>query len=234
MSTNSIDEKLLSIVRERWEQFNRATLISTVGAELRSAGLWPLSGPKVSLLDYVRDNLSDEIRVEGRPGYPTVFGLFPRDANLGADIDRYFGPGRSQNSPRYQRAFWAAFVKPIPDGYRRFIDIDRSIFQDAPTAELPAGENFVEVLSADVKLDPSADRDAAALEHIADWAHRNKIDLSRFFIRRKDSSYEPEDRRRQTADVSVLDKVLEALSERDLNRIQLPMDIVAKLRRHRV
>jgi hypothetical protein len=71
-----------------------------------------------------------------------------------------------------------------------------------------------------------ADRDSVVLEALHKWATEKGLDISQFMfkkIRRLDTS---ESR-------TVLDRFFDSLDRRDLDRIQIPLDIIDKLRRSR-
>jgi hypothetical protein len=234
LADNKTETELVRLIQEYWATTGKPMLMSSAGVRLRQLGLWPPPGPASSLLDFVQQNLSKQIRVEKWPQHPQIFGMFPAEAKLVGDIEKYFGSVRPVSQPpRYLPAFWAAFAKPIPDGFKRFLDIDHVAFEDVPAGKSPQAKNVVEVISTDVPPEDSEGRDATILTRLADWAHRNHVDLSRFNVAQRISRGDMGIGPRQQAEGSLLDKLLDALSERDLVRIQIPMDIVSKLRKHR-
>ena len=114
MVTSDTAAELLKLVRDQWEATGKAILLSFAGARLSKLGLWPPPGPKQSLLDFIRLNLSNQLRVERWPAHPLVHGLLPIDVQLEGDIGNYFSrPESPAQGPRYRSAFWAAFAKPI-------------------------------------------------------------------------------------------------------------------------
>ena len=89
---------------------------------------------------------------------------------------------------------------------------------------------MVKEVSADLIPSTDApDRHSRVLSSIDAWSASSGVDKSRFLIQRT-----PPAQGRASAAVSLhdnlLDAVLRALSERDLSRITIPLDLIDKLR----
>jgi hypothetical protein len=138
-----------------------------------------------------------------------ILQLFKSRANVNPEI------------PQLQKWFYAAFVKALPAGHRRFVL--ESGFEDR-LAEGAQPSNVLEIFETeilknqgDVKI-PSTLVVSAAEK----WCARNNLQISKFEDR--GSSHLPQ---AQLGSKNILD--ISALTEADLKRIVLPLDIVLKI-----
>ena len=124
--------------------------------------------------------------------------------------------------PRYNRSFWAAFVIPLKDGERRFINLDTQRFSYDETSFREAGGEVRE-MTADYVAQPGAVRDAQHIaEQIQRWLTDQGLDPAPFLIDERHAV--------RSAHPTALDVLLRALDSEQLRRVSLPLDIVQALK----
>jgi hypothetical protein len=235
-------EKVKSAIVEKcrnfWKERRKAYLLSKAGIDLPGVGPYIRNVTGKRLRDFIETDLSDALRLERWSRYKNISGMFPKDAVLTDEIDSYFEfltpePREGQPVPRYNPSFWAAFVKPLQPGQRRFISIAFPIkFEDL--SEDTEDAERLEIDRALIVSPTESDRDRIVLENIQTWLKRHKLDGSSFLMRsRPEFAHLSWDRTRMGAESpyghSELEYLIEAVGNRDLARIHLPLDIVARL-----
>lgn len=124
-SLAEIDDRLVDLVREWWEDRNKPLLLSQLGA--RDDGKLAASAKQGAggFAVYIRSRLAERVRVIQHDEMPALVGAVPADAG----IDEYGGANallertRSQLSgtTRFQPALWAAFRKPLDESRTRYV-----------------------------------------------------------------------------------------------------------------
>jgi len=228
MSAEEAASALVAYVRSEWDRTHKAVLLSHAGSFLTRKRLWPIPEKPVSLSLFVENELAGGVRIERRPDNPLHFGLFPADAKLQEDLSTYFAKSNVAEGPRYSPYVWAAFAKTIPNGHRRFLNLTRHKFLDADNVT-QSEPGWVEVLSSDIPPEGGEKRISEIESAIHKWAERNGIDRGQLLVGNR-----TEVQRQPVRYQSLLDFFLEALTDKELVRIEMPLDIVAKLRRHRI
>ncbi|WP_123834194.1 hypothetical protein [Methylobacterium currus] len=169
-----------------------------------------------------------ELKLVNHPKEPLVWGVLPASVDIsGLDLASLFDKEVTQNGkvPRFKRAFWTAFIKQMQDGERRFITNDGS-FINLQTNNIPE-LSWIEVLPSDLvetDLLSSDDYDRAVLNKIKEWCARNSVEIERYFMQQ---SSKVESHRETKIEFAKID--FSSLSEADLARISIPLDIVMKL-----
>ena len=128
--------------------------------------------------------------------------------------------------PRFSRRFWAAFVKPLDSGKRRFIDISTGFFKDHEDAPSSSDADMREIQSRFIR-DYSADNESSAREvviKIDEWLEEQGLERSQFLAH---------DKKSMERSKTILDDVLSALSSDQLKRVSLPLDVIQSLHRAR-
>ena len=235
MPFSIVKKEITGTVQNYWDANQKVMLLSQLGAQLRNKNLWSKGSVRETLTEFIEKNLSDTLRVERHPNNPLILGILPKSALLSRPLREYFGPSKkSDRLPRYHPSFWAGFSKAINSGCRRFMNIDTRHFDDVPaTSESPKNVSTHEIPADIIPDSDIEDRDAAIAKKIEAWAQQYDVDLSSFIVSSQRTSAAwvrgPERRQHQ----SLLDRMLEALSEKDMVRVQMPLDIVNKLRTRR-
>ena len=87
-------------------------------------------------------------------------------------------------APRYLRAFWTAFIKPLPENTRRFLNTEPAVgFQDVLDTQEP-GSSQVEIQKEFIVApDPDAALSYAQVqEKITTWMSQNQVTPERFYV----------------------------------------------------
>lgn len=238
MSGDTIREFLKKLVADTWSSSGKATLLSVAGMKLSQAGLWPRPGHKSNLASFIREDIPGEFLIESWPAHPLVHGLFPADTQLDRnDIGKYFVKSSSGvgNSPRYLPRFWAAFSKPLETDCRRYIESNSLVFEDVSEEagqERDESKDWIEVPRDCIGPPEGHGREKIIVDKIKNWSMRNGFNISAARI--DEVSLRTKDfKQKNIVTDSLLGKFLAALNDKDLARIDMPLDVVAKLRRHR-
>jgi hypothetical protein len=229
---DAIKDAIDAFTQDGWKATKRAVLLTHVGTHLRKLGLWPLPGPKISLSEFVRTHLAGRVRLEQAPANPLSWALFPADAELEEDKSSYFSimprpQMEALAAPTYLPFFWAAFAKPIPQGMNRYIVLATQLFRDVASPDARPDGSF-EVCPDDIPPENIENRAAEIVKRIKEWSNRCNVELRQF----EDTS-RPQKKKVTIPARSALDHLLDALTDKDLVRVQMPLDVVAKLRRYR-
>lgn len=224
-------EEVVRIARGHYEQTKRAFPLPLVLPALQAKGLDSsqfLQGRK----------LKSALEADGRavlsviqnPNNPLAWAVVPQDIvdeggghNLFPEATKR--ADQRQPTARYFPAFWAAFIKPLEAGHRRFLATNEKLvrFDDLIT-ENPLPDK-IEILRQDVvELDGEAEVPAYDIVHdkAQAWAQRNGIQLSRFVIQAKPSSL------RGVSGDDWFIRILQ-LPDSDLARISIPLDVLKKV-----
>jgi len=234
-----LEDWISIVLREatsRWTN-GRLLLLSQIPAVLRGNGIEPseIQGGRPLLtalkVDSTEVDGSRRLQCVQNPENSAVWAAVPPDVAAANDPQTIFAgqsPVRTVlQSPTSVRLFkpwfWAAFVKNIENGMRRWI-LRNQYLDTMQDARLSTG--IAEVLVADV-INPGQDIPVdrgAVLRSIENWAKRNSIDLAQF-----EAPAPVPHKRDAAARIEPLD--FESLDAEDLKRITIPLDIVFKLLR---
>jgi hypothetical protein len=163
------------------------------------------------LLDFIRD--SYQLEISGQ--HKNIYAIVLSEANLPAVrfLDK-------STPPRYNRRFWAAFGIPLGNDERRYLNVetmefgsDKEALGDASADIREIGPDFIN--KERERLDPQL-----VAENVEKWLSQESLEPSRFTVGSKHANRAPR---------SVLDAMFLTLSQDDLRRITLPLDIVRKL-----
>ena len=206
-----IRARIAHLIEDHFAQGATSYYLSQLGNELNEdrKSLERLTRKKIS--EFVQDEFSYEI---GRTGSHknVLFIVAP-----GAD------PAMPDAAlPRYNRRFWAAFSVPLPEGERRFLDLnDLNFGPDLGDGRLD-GNNIREIGSEFLPAANESRTPAQIGEQIKAWIDAQKLDEERFIVvRRKRSS---------DTGRNLLADLIAALDKDQLRRVSLPLDVVEVLR----
>lgn len=123
--------------------------------------------------------------------------------------------------PRYNRSFWAAFVIPLKEGERRFLNLGTLTFgPDKASVEAAGGE--IREITADYVAQPETSGSPQCIaEQVQRWLTDQGLDPAPFLDQKRHAV--------RHARQSALDVLLEALDGDQLRRVHLPLDIVQAL-----
>jgi hypothetical protein len=141
-----------------------------------------------------------------------------------SDLSSLFKKRAHSNvAPRYKKWFWAAFIKPLESGQRRFILADRWI--DIPESGVAPADALPIQRDEIVESQPGTSLDYDIVHKAIDlWASCTSADLKHFHLSSGSVA-------RPAAHAASLSQ-LASLDVEDMKRIMVPLDVVLKLIKH--
>ena len=217
-------------VQKFWDEHRRPMLLSSLGTALSAPTMHEVKTAAGNLANYVRTRLSGSVSVVQHSMSPSIIAALPSsEAHVTQDWDHLLSsPDRhiAASRRRFDRVFWTAFRKPLPDSSVRYLSIDNPLrFTDiAPGSAPPPGS--VEIPRAYIPGDEAMDPDVAG--HIDNWLRDNDLDETRFLYAPQPPPHRVE-RRLPTDD--LFGRLIVALNADELDTVTMPTAIAAKLRR---
>ena len=182
-----------------------------------------------NLATYIRSELSDYISVLQSRENPTIIGAIPVDAKDHDTLDTDALLSRTLRRPgavfpRFHPAFWTAFVKELEPETHRYISIGPPPrFRDFGSDAQP--EDMME-LSREYIV--GTDDDVASVhESIKKWIRVNQLKEEVFLV---EATMIPEN----LPSDDLLGRLVGALTQDELRRMSIPLDVVGKLRRRAI
>ena len=126
---------------------------------------------------------------------------------------------------RFKKAVFVAFIRPLKDEVRRFLNLDTLGFTDAKRK--PAGEPWLEIPRAyitETPLDQPIDG-AAVQSKMSAWMKENNLDISVFL----DAAYKPD----SASSLDDLIRVIHSLPREVCSRWNIPADVIRVLSSNR-
>ena len=216
-------------VQKYWNQHRRPMLLSALGTAVDEQTTHEVKSVAGNLANYIRTRLSGSVSVVQHSTNPTIVGAVPSsEAHFTEDWnhlltrpDRHTGTSRKRFNP----VFWTAFRKPLPDSSARYISSDNPLrFVDVPPGSAPPGS--LEVPRAYIRSDETTDSEVA--ERIAEWLRDHDLDETRFLCEPRPPQHRPE---RPLPTDDLLGRLINALDSDELDKVAMPLAVVAKLRR---
>lgn len=240
MTTNEqeINELKRAICKLAEDNFNiagKGLLLSQVGERLVYAlpNFRKILGGR-KLADFISKELAGSIHLLTSPENHIVKVILPGSVNIEGPIQQFLPEKDNQlnrtNTFRYSRAFWAAFTHPLSKGCYRVIKLNPVNFEDVEGK--PTSEQEKMVIPASLIVPGSSEmstvaRDKQILDNITKWFELSEISPEAVSIRHEKT--QENSRTDGHKSQTVLEALLSSLSDSDLKRIQMPLDIVAKL-----
>jgi hypothetical protein len=178
--------------------------------------------------------MTGSIQVLTSPQNRIVKITLPARVNIEDDVMHFF-PRRETTAnplatPRYSRAFWAAFSQPLADNKTRLVGLEPQVHFDdvdstapAPMSKISVPQDFI--VTEALESDP-ASRGKKIAANIDRWLQANAIEVQRVSVKAGDFQAGA---RSSDSRGSLLEILIAALGEADLKRIQMPLDVIAKL-----
>lgn len=232
MPASRVKDKIIELVRSRWESQRRPYALADLGLQLRrefSRDELEKEFLGGKLKNYVEYNLGHDLRIIRHPNNPIVWGLVPNSVTDSADslyAGKVFGeaPVREREMPertpyvRYDYELWKAFTTPITGD--RYIELGERVIVVEGSKGDRGPEKSLKIESDDVT--DSREGYVIVARRIEQWAERNKADISRF----KQSG--------RLGKKSLLEFIIEALSDDELRQLDLPMNVIKILNSKRI
>ena len=230
MTEAELSEEIVKQVTIRWNAAQLPMLLATLGSENGNAISNAIKFFGYHLRQFIEEKLSDNIAIIRHSTRKQLIGAIPKGVQIEDEdglLERVSAHvAKLPRKPRYIPEFWYAFQNPIAEHCRRIVvggaaPRVQDISQDA---ELPV--DGLEI-SAEYVVGPEKrmDRDqiyAAINRWLKDFAVRETdfIATTRKPTEREQFSRKPE---------TILSALFDSLSDDQLRRISMPLDIVARL-----
>lgn len=229
---DSLKQRIVELTQKSWSEHNKALFLARLGKVLVQEGLdlrTLLRGEKLS--PFIQRELKNEVRIVQSPKDPLIFAVVPQAASLTGDLLEYFAPPPTHDkSMLFDARLWAAFSKPLPPGKTRRITLAPSIhFSDVePTSKMEEGEIEIPADAiVPIGSKPQHERNTILQKGIHDWLKSKGI--NREAVRATDTSTLA-----WRHDNSILSLLIASLDHRELQRITIPLDVVAKLLKQKI
>lgn len=225
---SAIEQDIVDLTNDYWTKTGKAFLLATVGQQLTKRG-YDLRTDlrRQKLVPFLQAQLSDKIAVLTSPFDPLVRGIVPKGEDAGKDIRTLFTRNVAGRSRRFNfnKRLWIAFSRPIAANHVRVIEFDPEIiFKDVPAEAVNQDGKLV--ISNELVIPPGSKpsevRNAELQKNIRNWLESNDVSIE------KAAATSTVDITR-TGDDSLLETLLASLDKKDLERVVIPLDIVAKL-----
>ncbi|MFM0029708.1 hypothetical protein PQR70_26070 [Paraburkholderia madseniana] len=233
---DALKKDVVELVTEHWQAHGKAYLLAGLGKALIARGFdlqATLAGRK--LRAYISTELKDRLKVLSPRSNPLKVGAVPAGADLSGGVDILFtSPSKPAESdghvPSFVPAFWAAFTRPIPTGRIRTLSLAPKIqFQEV--SEAAANSSGKKTVSPEFVVSPGSlsngEYRTAVYSNIRRWLTDNDIELTAVLAGSSAAGSMAAEGR--VASGSLLEQMMAVLTDEELRRVSLPLDIVARL-----
>ncbi|SOB89466.1 hypothetical protein [Thalassospira xiamenensis] len=233
MKEENYRELIISKVKESWK-LGKPMLLSEIG-ELDQGKVGGYSKKNFkSLTKFIRSNFVDDLIVIKHSRHSAVIAAIPRNTEnekMASNQDETdeclekFYVKSEKVERKFNKSFWAAFRKMLDGTKCRWLFVDKNgMFSDLPKGD-PAPEGARKIDESYLPRSTDTTDDEVYKSAIR-WIESQSLDKSCFLVANNLKTG-----RRDSFEVtSLLDRLLESLDEKDLSRISMPLDVVAKLR----
>lgn len=231
-NTHQIIDETVGHVDAFWGEHRVPMLLSALGNVADGRISQEAKRHGKSLREFLEAVVGQErVLVVEHPENLTIVGVVP--SNEETKVIRNWGPyfdkaGTKSTLPRLHPALWAAFRKPIEDATDRYVQGvqggDSVWFTDVAHGDRnPGGVQVDRRFIAGLENSPEK-----VYENAAAWLRENNLDISNFQTKTRSGAST------RLPSNDLLGKLILALDSRDLQKISIPMEVVAKLRRQSV
>lgn len=215
---------------EYWEKENAALLLSSIPGVFASNGIdvqTVLQGRK--LKDVLTQETSGLFRVLQNDKDRLVWGIVPSSVEIDTQSTQYFktplNTGHRQDQPpRYKPAFWKAFASELNIDEKRYLFSEpRLYYIDKPKDDAPP-LGAIEVEKKFTGGNDSTDKKSSETEtvsRISSWLTSHGADLSLYLIKKH--------KIQAKTTKSAMEELLAFFKPKELSRISVPLDIIARL-----
>ncbi|MCE8005410.1 hypothetical protein [Aestuariivita sp.] len=221
-------EKLNELVAERWAAVGKPVFLSQARPLLKKSGLdLPSEAHSIGVKDYLEIHASDFFQIVRPTDDPkdVAWALAPKHLSRDEVFKKYEeekrSPTNSAEAPRFHKAIWSAFHIPKQDQTERYLNLTgKPSFLNVESGnEAPEGWSHIPAQYLHSGND-QVDRDVTE-KNLRRWFEDNQADIDKtVVIQRKEA---------QRGSQNDFFLAMSRLSERDLSRISVPLDLVVKL-----
>ena len=225
--TKQLIDETIERVDTHWQKHRAPLLLSALGNV--DGGRISREAKRLaeSLRGFLDHEVGEQILVIQHSKRAPVLGVVPRneDTKRIQDWDSLLETTSTNQPLRLHPALWAAFRKPVAGNMNRYILAGDSVrFVDVELGEdVPDGVPVDRALVSDPDEPPKA-----VYEKATAWLRDNHLDVSDFRAQAGSSASA------KLPSNDLLGRLILALNSSDLQKLSIPMEIVAKLRRQPV
>ena len=243
---NALIDEQLSILKEfiaelaktNYSKEGKGLLLSQVGdiVSKKHPELRNVLGSR-KLVGFIETELADSVQILTSPENHIVKVILPANVMVNEDVLQFFpkrdAASSSVKKTRYNRAFWAAFSHPLANGNTRLVGFEPQVnYEDIAGGAPPA--TIKKIITPDLVIDEIKEPDPAKRvqrinEIISHWLQTNAVSVD--IVEAKTEKGHVFTSVSGSQKGSLLEVLLAALDDTDLKRIQMPLDVVAKLHR---
>jgi len=229
-NTEILKNQIIDFTNKVYDETGKGLLLAVLGETLGNTPIFKSILRRDKLSKIIKTQLSDSVRILESPESRIAAMAVP--AKIVVDDIKKFIPKRNESKNtifRYHPAIWAAFSKPISCGFTRLIglrpkphfrDVEESLAQDTSEMQVDAALIVGKEIARSVD-----ERNSLISGNIEIWLSTNKLSNEVVGIDSGFSRFQPTFDKRG----SKLESLINLLPESDLKRIQIPLDVIAKL-----
>ena len=224
---DQIKTDIRSNVDAYWEQHERPVLLSYLGSSSNSDGtLISSTIPGGKLRPFLAEHLAESIKVFNYIDQPKHYAAVPLAHYKEEMRQRFSRSIPEKQGGSFPKSLWAAFSVPLDPGQVRVTSMSPNIFYKEINEGETTPEGFYRILPEQITpIVEGADRSErhkTISETITDWLRTNEIDLE--VVKEQYAGSRP-----LRGESTVLSALLNTLSQVELAKINLPLDIIKKL-----
>lgn len=235
---NPLREFIIELANNTYSEEGKGLLLSQVGDRLskQHPELRNVLGSR-KLVGFIETDLTNDVQILTSPENPIVKVILPENVAVNENMMQFF-PQRGTTSssvrkPRYNHAFWAAFSHRLVSGRTRLVGFEPQVHYEDIEGNVPVG-TIKKVVPRELIIDETTEPDLVKRTQrinkiISDWLQTNNLSLD--IVEAKAEKEWASARIPGSNKGSLLEVLLAALDDADLKRIQMPLDVVAKLHR---
>ena len=230
MNREELEKKIKEEVDKAWAN-GLPVLLSDLGSLDSGEVAKAARREAKTLTSFIRDCLTDKVELIKHSKIPAAVGAVPanqmpvEESDTDKLIEARLVASKGEGSAiQFNRTFWTAFRKSAEAGKKRSIQTEAPFnFENREEDETPS-EGYVEIPQAYIATDNSVPNEDV-YTNIKRWAAELDLNLEDFSHQQRIV-----DKHEHQSGLSVLDSLLNALDSQDRKRLEMPLDIVWKLR----
>lgn len=204
-----VEGRLREHIESQFSTGRKRLFLSSLGSEMTAekARSEALSGLKFG--EFVETRLGYPV---GRAGeHQNVLYIVPMDSSLDEG---------EESGPRYNMSFWTAFARPVSENEKRFINL-RTLRFGGNSDEIGSAADDVREIAAEFVATEENSRNVADMQQrINRWLTAQGLEKDAFLAKARVP---------KSPKTNLLAEVLEALSQDQLRRTSLPLDVIKSL-----
>jgi hypothetical protein len=220
-------EEISRLSLQHWDKLKTPYLLSAMGPDLKYRGFdFQAIIKPLRLRQFIEYFLDDRLKVIADPNTPLKIGVVPNhvlEKKTPADLFKPTLNEARDGLYKLKPSIFSAFVSELPSDHKRYVDLKSNNYRyrDLPAAEI-VGTDFVEIHRENIVSDfnSGTSKKDDLYQNFENWVAKNKL-------KKDDFIFEPGGVRQGH---DLLSAMLQRLSDEELARVSIPLDIIKKLR----